>query len=287
MEVQDSNQQPLPGVAPGAPMRQIVALVAYDGTDYYGFQVQPGAPTIQGTLEKSLGTFTTLHGRISAAGRTDRGVHARGQVIGLALDWCHSLDALQRAWNAHLPPEIAIGGVLDAPEGFHPRFAAHSRIYRYTVVQRRGADWDARSPLARRYAAVQSRTLDLAAMQQAAALILGAHDFATFGTPTVGESTTRTVLQATWQRAQSPMSPVPGQREDVALVFTIEANAFLKHMVRKLVGSMIKVGRGAWSVEEFASALAAADGSRSAPSAPPNGLVFEAATYPSHWGIVW
>lgn len=268
-------------------VQQIAALVAYDGTDYYGFQVQPGAPTIQGTLEHALSTFTTLHGRIAAAGRTDRGVHARGQVIGLSLEWNHSLEALQRAWNAHLPPEIAIHGIRTAPDGFHPRFSANSRIYRYTVVQSTGADWEARSPLARRYAAVQSRTLDLAAMRHSADLVLGEHDFATFGTPTVGESTTRTVLRATWQQAAQPLPSLPAQREDVALVFTIEANAFLKHMVRKLVGSMIKVGRGAWSVEEFASALASADGSRSAPAAPPNGLVFEAATYPFRWGIDW
>lgn len=287
MEEQESGEQPPAGALQSAPIRHIVARVAYDGTDYYGFQVQPGAPTIQGTLESSLGTFTTLHGRISAAGRTDRGVHGRGQVIGLALEWRHSLDALQRAWNANLPPEIAIDGALDAPEGFHPRFSAHSRIYRYTVVQRTGADWDARSPLARRYAAVQSRTLDIVAMQRAAFLLLGEHDFATFGTPTVGESTTRTILHALWQQAQPALPPIPGQHEDVALVFTIEANAFLKHMVRKLVGSMIKVGRGTWSVDAFAAAFAAADGSRSAPSAPPNGLVFEAATYPSRWGIVW
>jgi tRNA pseudouridine38-40 synthase len=287
MEVQDSEGQSLSEVAEGKSIRQIAARVAYDGTDYFGFQVQSGAPTIQGLLERSLGTFTTLHGRISAAGRTDRGVHARGQVIGLSLDWRHSLEALQRAWNAHLPPEIAIDGILEAPEGFHPRFSANSRIYRYTVMQRVGTDWDARSPLARRYAAVQSRMLDLAAMQQAASLLLGEHDFATFGTPTVGESTTRTVLQAIWQQAEPPLPPIAGQNEDLALVFTIEANAFLKHMVRKLVGSMIKVGRGAWSVEQFASALAVADGSQSAPPAPPNGLVFEAATYPSRWGIVW
>lgn len=266
---------------------QIAALVAYDGTDYYGFQVQPGVPSIQGTLEATLGTFTTLHGRISAAGRTDRGVHARGQVIGLTLEWRHSLEALQRAWNAHLPPAIAISGILPVATDFHPRFSANSRIYRYTVVQRTGVDWDARSPLTRRYAAVQSRTLDLSAMQQAAALILGEHDFATFGMPTVGESTTRTVMQATWQMAQSPLPPLPGQQEEAALVFTVEANGFLKHMVRKLVGSMIKVGRGSWSVADFADALAAADGARSAPSAPPNGLVFEVATYPSRWGINW
>lgn len=287
MTAAERLSQPLAEVAQGERVRHIAALVAYDGTDYFGFQVQPGASTIQGALEKALSTFTTLHGRISAAGRTDRGVHARGQVIGLELTWRHSLDALQRAWNAHLPPEIAIRGVIDAPDGFHPRFSAHSRTYRYTVVQSTGADWDARSPLAQRYATVQSRTLDLAVMQQAAELLLGEHDFATFGMPTVGESTTRKILQASWQQATPPLAPLPGQRRESALVFTIEANAFLKHMVRKLVGSMLKVGRGNWSVVDFAAALAATDASRSAPAAPPNGLVFEVATYPSRWGIVW
>ncbi len=264
---------------------KVAALVEYDGTDSYGFQVQPGQPTIQGQLEASLSTFTTLYGRISAAGRTDRGVHAKGQVIGLSLRWGHSLDALQRAWNANLPPEIAICALQKAPEGFHPRFSANSRIYRYTVIERPGVDWNARAPLSRRYAAVQSRTLDAAAMQQAADLILGEHDFATFGLPTVGESTVRKVLRATWQRVEPGLPPLPSQRVDTVLLFTIEANAFLKHMVRKLVGSLMKVGRGTWSVADFAEALAAADGARSAPAAPPNGLVFEAVTYPAKWGI--
>lgn len=265
--------------------RHIAALVEYDGTNSYGFQVQPGKRTIQGQLEESLRTFTELHGRISAAGRTDRGVHARGQVIGLTLRWTHSLDALQRAWNANLSSEIAICAIQEVPEAFHPRFSAHSRIYRYTVIERSGADWEGRAPLARRYGAVQGRKLDLDAMQQAAALIVGEHDFATFGMPTVGESTVRTVLRATWQEVEPWLPVLAGQRQDRVLVFTIEANAFLKHMVRKLVGSMLKLGRGARSVADFAEALAAADGSRSAPSAPPNGLVFEAVTYPSHWGI--
>jgi tRNA pseudouridine38-40 synthase len=110
-------------------------VVAYDGTSYHGFQFQVGQPTIQGSLEEALGRCAEPLGRVAGAGRTDTGVHAVGQVVGVQVRWRHSLDALQRAWNAHLPPDITVRRLVEAPPTFHPRFSAVQRTYRYTVIE--------------------------------------------------------------------------------------------------------------------------------------------------------
>jgi tRNA pseudouridine38-40 synthase len=259
--------------------RQVAALVGYDGTTYHGFQVQAGVPTVQQVLEESLSAVATLSGRITGSGRTDRGVHARGQVIGLALEWRHDLNALRRAWNAHLPPDIVIRQVVAAPEGFHPRFSARQRTYRYFV--REGA---VQEPLSRRYVLDVTGPLDIAAMQTAAQHLVGTHDFATFGQPPQGESTVRTLFAADWH-VDAPSLPQLGVPAERRLVFTVTANAFLQHMVRKVVGTLLEVGRGRRSVADFAGALQAAHGAHAAPPAPPCGLVLEWVTYPEEWQL--
>lgn len=260
---------------PHADAIAVAALVAYDGTDFMGFQVQPGVPTIQGALEHALGTFTTLHGRVAGAGRTDTGVHARGQVISATVRWRHDLAALQRAWNAHLPDAISIDAVQPAPEGFHPRFSARSRTYRYTAVTWEGVGQPPlRAPLEQRFAHFEPRRLNLEAMSEAASSLVGRQDFATFGQPPQGENSVRSITRAEWQHEA-------GSR----VVFVITADAFLKHMVRRLVGSLLEVGRGRWSVAGFAAALHACDTSRSAPPAVPNGLVLESVEYAPDWGL--
>ena len=115
--------------------QHIYGLVAYDGADYHGFQFQVGVPTIQGALEEALTAFTSVSGRVIGSGRTDTGVHAAGQVVGVRAHWKHSVADFQRAWNAHLPPSICIHQCGWAPADFHPRFSAVSRTYRYTVRQ--------------------------------------------------------------------------------------------------------------------------------------------------------
>ena len=264
----------------------VAALVAYDGTEYFGFQVQKDVPTIQGTLEHCLCTFTTLEGRIVGSGRTDTGVHARGQVIGLRVHWRHDLSALQRAWNAHLPSAIAVRAVQSAPTDFHPRFSAVSRTYRYFVSDPCLPGWQAprRSPLLHRYAHVERRQLDVAAMQQVADLFVGEHDFATFGQPPQGVNTVRRVLQAVWQVVGTTLLPLGGQSERT-LVFTITANAFLQHMVRNLVGAMLAVGRGERSVGDVKTRLDMCNRSSALRPAPANGLVLECVDYPDALGI--
>ena len=264
-------------------MQYVSALVAYDGSDYHGFQWQANAASIQCELEAALDKAAKRDGRIAGAGRTDAGVHAVGQVIAVRVEWRHDLAALQRAWNAHLPSAISVRRLTAVPEEFHPRYSALSRTYRYTV---RGASSEEvgraprRSPLTDRFALHEVRPLDAAAMQEAAQVLVGSHDFATFGQPPGGESTERVVHAADWQIVQDNL-PALGDYPGPRLVFTVTANAFLRQMVRCLAASCLAVGRGEWSVEDMAKALAARDRSRSAPPAPPQGLVLEKVTYPA------
>ena len=269
-------------------MQYVSALVAYDGSAYHGFQYQANAASIQCELEAALDKVAERVGRIAGAGRTDAGVHASGQVLAVHVEWRHDLAALQRAWNVHLPDDITVRRLHVVPEEFHPRYSALSRTYRYTVRQGsddqgRGEDVSRaprRSPLTDRFALYEVRPLQVAAMQEAAQVLVDSHDFATFGQPPQGEGTQRTVYAADWQVVRDDLPALgdyPGQR----LVFTVTANAFLRQMVRSMVATLLAVGRGEWSVEDVAQALAARKRSRSAPPAPPHGLVLEKVTYPA------
>lgn len=264
----------------------VCGLVAYDGTDYHGFQLQTGVPTIQGALEDALQMVTGTPVRVTGSGRTDTGVHARGQVIAMHVPWRHAVESLQRALNVHLPDSVTVRGLQPAPTGFHPRFSALSRTYRYTVYDLgplNGKALTSRatpkcSPLTDRFALYVPAVLDVAGMQQAMNHLLGEHDFATFGQPPQGEKTIRQLYQAEWQVVETtlpPLSCYPGR----CLVFTVCANAFLRQMVRNLVGVALAVGRGEWDARDVQDALAACDRSRCTPPAPPQGLVLEAVTY--------
>lgn len=234
---------------------RIRAVVAYDGTDYQGFQRQPNGPTVQEALERALTRVTGEPAKVLAAGRTDTGVHAEGQVIAFDTEWRHSLEDLQRALNAVLPPDVAIWEVAEASPGFHPRYDARSRHYRYTVYNH-----PVRSPLARRTSMHEPHRLNVEAMRAAAQRVVGEHDFAAFGWPPKGNNTVRRVLRAEWSG------------EPPWLYFDIEANAFLYRMVRKLVGTMLLVGRGQMTVEEFVQVMVSRDRSKAGPAAPPQGL---------------
>ena len=264
-------------------MQYVSALVAYDGSDYHGFQYQANAASIQCELEAALDKVAKRAGRVAGAGRTDAGVHASGQVIAVHVEWRHDLLALQRAWNVHLPDAITVRRLRAVPAEFHPRFSALRRTYRYTVRQgssEQGEQAPRCSPLTDRFALYVGRPLAVAAMQEAAQVLVGSHDFATFGQPPQGESTERTVYAAEWQVVREDLPTLgdyPGQR----LVFTVTANAFLRHMVRSFVATLLAVGRGEWSALDVAAALQARSRSRSAPPAPPHGLVLEKVTYPA------
>jgi tRNA pseudouridine38-40 synthase len=267
------------------PIIYVCGLTVYDGTAYHGFQYQLGVPTIQGELESALRTLTNTDVRVVGSGRTDKGVHARGQVITARLPWRHSVEALQRAWNVHLPADIVVRKLQLAPVGFHARFSATSRTYRYTIYVSDGVRSEPRrSPLTDRFALLVNQPLDVAAMNQAASLLVGEHDFATFGQPPEGEVTVRQVLAAYWQVVQSDL-PVFASQPGRFLVFTVQANAFLYQMVRNIVGTLLEVGSEQRTSEDVAAALAACDRRRSAPPIPPCGLVLEQVEYPAHFGL--
>ena len=234
---------------------RVRAVIAYDGTDYSGFQRQANASTVQAALEAALAQVSRERITVLAAGRTDAGVHATGQVIAFDTAWQHGLDDLHRALNAVLPADVAVQEVEEVAPDFHPRYDARSRRYRYTLYNA-----PVRWPLARRYSLHMAALLGVAAMQQAAQSLIGEHDFATFGRPPQGEVTVRRVLRVEWGG------------EPPYLTFDIEANAFLYRMVRSIVGTLLQVGRGEMSVEEFTAALASCDRSQAGPAAPPHGL---------------
>jgi len=251
-------------------MPRFRATLAYDGRAYHGFQRQAGAtPTIQTALEAALQRLSGAPVAVTGAGRTDAGVHASGQVIAFDVDWRHEPDALLRAINAHLPTDIALQTIAVAAPGFHPRFSARRRTYVYRFYRRR-----IRNPLWDRYAWQIAVPLDGAAMRAAAAVLVGEHDFATFGQPP-GEDDADAPGHSRRQVTRSELDWADGALSS----YTITANAFLQRMVRSIVGTLVEVGRGAMSPEEFAAALAAADRRRAGPTAPAHGLTLVSVEY--------
>lgn len=248
------------------------AVIEYDGADFYGFQLQAHERTVQGELERVVEAITGEKRRVNGAGRTDRGVHAQGQVIGFRITWRHSLGDLHRALNATLASDVAVRKVGAAREGFHPRFCAQSRTYRYTIWNQ---PW--RSPLHRRTAWHVRRELDVERMVQASQCLQGTHDFASFGRPP-GEdgdgNAVRTVLRADWEER----GPV--------LTFDIEANAFLYRMVRSIVGTLVRVGWRDLAVDEIHSMLEARDRSQIRLVAPAHGLCLMQVNYAACEGVL-
>jgi len=235
--------------------RYVRATVAYDGTDFLGFQWQAQGRTVQAVLETALEQVSQAPTRVVGSGRTDTGVHAAGQVIGFWTTWRHSLADLQRALNAVLPGDAAVLAIGPADPTWHPRFSATRRHYRYTVLNQ---PW--RAPLERRYAHLVTQPLNLEAMQTAAGLLVGVHDFASFGQPTQGDSTVRAIFSAEWQR--------DGSR----FCFDVVGSGFLRGMVRCLVGTLLQVGTGVWESDRVAALLAARNRALAPPPAPACGL---------------
>jgi tRNA pseudouridine38-40 synthase len=242
--------------------RKIKAIVEYDGTRYAGFQEQPDRPTIQGEMERALAEITQDKTKIVGAGRTDAGVHARGQVVHFLSGWKRSLEELHRAFNALLPHDIATREMTLAASDFHARYGALSREYRYTVLNQ-----DVRSPLEERYTYHNARPLDVKAMGEALTYLIGTHDFASFGRPTQGDITVREVMHASCVR----------ERNHVYISLT--ANAFLRRMVRSIVGTLLLVGMGELLPTDMKEVLQAKDRSLAGAPVPAQGLCLVRVNY--------
>ncbi len=245
---------------------RLLAIVEYDGTDFEGFQIQKRRRTVQGGLEKALHQITGEKIRVIGAGRTDTGVHAAGMGAHFDTAWNRTPQVLQRALNAVLPTDIAVQNLIEMPPEFSARYSAKSRAYRYTILNQ-----PTRSPLAERYALLVSEPLDADAMDAAAQCLIGKHDFGAFGTPPRGENTVREMYRA------------KVQRDGARVLIDLEANAFLYRMVRRIVGTLLWVGKGALSIAEFRAVLEKKR--RAGESVPPHGLClievkYELATEP-------
>jgi tRNA pseudouridine38-40 synthase len=237
------------------------ATVEYDGTDFQGFQFQAQGRTVQDELEKAIGRVTQAQVRILGAGRTDAGAHASGQVIAFDVVWRHTTSDLHRALNAVLPNDIAIRHLATTHSAFHPRFDARWRRYHYTILNQ-----PIRSPLWSRVTYHVPEPLDIDALRQASRPLIGSHDFAAFGKPTCGDNTVRHVLQAEWS------AECPEEIDGRLLIFKITANAFLHRMVRRIVGTLVRVGQGDLVPDEVKALLEAKDRAATGPPVPACGL---------------
>jgi tRNA pseudouridine38-40 synthase len=229
------------------------ATVEYDGTDFAGFQVQPGARTVQGELEAALAKISGgSRVKVVAAGRTDAGVHASGQVIAFTDPNGRTARELARALDALLPGDVAIREVRRVPAEFNPRYAARYREYRYTV-------WNGpRSPLRERFALGVRDPLDIAAMERAGSVLVGRHDFSSFGV--AHRQPVRTVHS------------VRVRREGSLVTIDVAADAFLRQMVRRIVAVLLEVGHGKTDEEAVAEALESRRPAFNGVTAPAKGL---------------
>jgi tRNA pseudouridine38-40 synthase len=239
----------------------IVKLVlAYDGTEFAGWQRQPGRRSVQAVLETALAPIAGRPVTVVGAGRTDAGVHALGQVAHVEMPRAIEPAIVQRALNAKLPPDVRVRGASDAPPGFHARFGARRKTYRYQI---RRAPWV--SPFEHRYVWHVADVLDLDAMAAAAARLVGRRDFGAFRS--LGSrvrSTERTVYRLDVTGAEDP--------DGTRVTIEIEADGFLRHMARAIVGTLVEVGLGRRTPESLEGVLASRDRARAGPTAPARGL---------------
>jgi tRNA pseudouridine38-40 synthase len=238
--------------------------IEYDGTLYSGWQRQAEEPTVQAEIERALAVMTRATITLIAAGRTDAGVHALGQAANFRCDTRLGPEAILKGLNSLLPADIAIRECRRVPEAFHARFDAKSKIYRYHILNR-----DARSAVGRNYAWFLHRPLDLGAMRQATELMVGRHDFKAFeSTGSPRAHTVRNVLHADWEEG-----------EDRRLTFQIEADGFLRCMVRNIVGTLVAVGLGRLSPGAVREIIESRDRRRAGAAAPPQGLFLMVVRY--------
>ena len=241
---------------------RLALIIEYEGTEYSGFQFQENARTIQGELEKSINCLTGDFVRIKGAGRTDSGVHAKNQVVAFDSSFSDDLTVYSRGINYYLPDDISVKFISEVPHNFDPRRDALSRVYKYSILNS-----DFTSPLLRRTMYFESSELDIGIMKEASRMFLGVHDFKKFCSPIeMGLSTVREIFD-------SKVHTI-----DDSIFYTVEGNAFLPRQVRRMIGSLLNVGKGKMNLDELFE-LISARGDNISPSLPANGLCLEKVNY--------
>lgn len=253
-------------------VRTLQLVLQYDGTDFAGWQVQPEQRTVQGVLEATLAKMTGAPVRVTGAGRTDAGVHARGQVAGLAVAEHWTADKMRRVLNEKLPNDLWVAAAHEMRPTFHARYGATDRRYSYAV----GLDQGAFSPFRRRWTLPWTRDLDREVLDWCAARLVGTHAFRGFavrGTAPADDDHRCDVRIARWH----PSGPALPD----GLVFEVAANRFLHHMVRFLVGTMLDAASGKRPKEDFTALLGATTNDAVSPPVAAVGLCLEEVTYPA------
>ncbi len=245
-------------------MRNLKLTIRYDGTDFFGWQTQPGRRTVQETLEGAIQAITCEERvRVNTSGRTDSGVHAVGQVANVYTATKIPCPTLLKAINAKLPPDVCVRELVDAPQSFCANKDAIRKMYRYVIQDGRIQD-----PFMRKYAWFVRQSLDSAAMGRAAKCLIGRHDFRCFETEWPNRLTSvRTITHLAVNRFGE------------FIWVDVEADGFLYNMVRAITGTLVQVGRGFWPETQVAEVLAAMDRRIAGPTAPPEGLFLMRVTY--------
>ena len=245
-------------------MARYQVILGYDGTAFSGMQRQTDARTVQGVFEEALRKIGWQGSSILVAGRTDAGVHAAGQVVAFDFDWGHSSQDLCNALNANLPQDVGVQDASQTAADFHPRFDAVSRTYRYQIICRENRD-----PIQERYAWRVWPPIDFSKLEASAGKFLGEHDFSAFGTPPQeGGTTTRSVMESSWHM------------EDASLVYEVSANAFLYHMVRRMVHVQVEIGLGRLTIGALRDYLSGHPQEMIQGLAPAQGLFLQKVSYP-------
>jgi tRNA pseudouridine38-40 synthase len=248
---------------------RIALGIEYDGSRFLGWQTQPGGGAVQDALESALSAIATETVTVTCAGRTDRGVHALGQVVHFECGVERPASAWVRGVNALLPESLAVLWSREVADDFHARYSAQSRRYRYVLLNR-----PVRPALAARHVGWFHAPLELAAMREAATALCGEHDFSAF--------------RSAECQAKSPVRTLHSlqiERDGDRIEFSLRANAFLHHMVRNLVGTLVYIGKGKHPPAWAKQVLESRDRSIAAPTFPPEGLYLEAVEYAAHWGL--
>ncbi|HTM33449.1 MAG TPA: tRNA pseudouridine(38-40) synthase TruA [Vicinamibacterales bacterium] len=249
-----------------APARTIALTLSYEGTGFAGWQRQPGGRTVQAVIEDVLAVIDEQPVTAIAAGRTDAGVHALGQVVSAEVRNHLPPDVLVRAINVRLPEDVRVLSATDAPSGFDARRDARAKVYRYTMAL--GAD---PGPFVRRVVWHIPQRLNVAAMQEAAAALVGEHDFGAF------QAAGGDLRSSVRRLSKSVLIDEPGTPR--YLRYQVTGSGFLRHMVRNIVGTLVDIGKHRWPPEEIAAIVASRSRQRAGPTAPPQGLVLVKVLY--------